>query len=130
MEEKQRTRESFLAYLEVLRQERSDRPTLRTMEILSGKWRIQLLYVLSQHESCRFGELRRAVSGITPTMLTSSLRELEQQGIIRKERFNEVPPRVEYSLTPAGEDLLPVFYEIARWSKRHLPENNNRPTEP
>ena len=114
MEEKQRTRESFLAYLEVLRQERSDRPILRTMEILSGKWRIQLLYVLSQHESCRFGELRRAVSGITPTMLTSSLRELEQQG----------------SLTPAGEDLLPVFYEIARWSKRHLPENNNRPTEP
>ena len=127
MDEKQLTRESVLAYLKELQQERSDRPILKTMEILSGKWRIQLLYVLSQHDRCRFGELRRAVAGITPTMLTSSLRELEKQGIIHKERYNEVPPRVEYSLTPAGEDLLPIFYEIARWSQRHLPEDEDFP---
>lgn len=95
-------------------------PMRRTLEILSGKWRTHVIYELCKRPTCRFGELKRAVPGITNTMLTKTLRDLEDLGIVAREQFNEIPPHVEYSLTEKGKALLPVFTELARWGENSL----------
>lgn len=101
---------------------RDDCPTRRTLELLSGKWRTHVIYELCKHPSCRFGELKKAVPRITNAMLTSTLRDLERLGIVRREQFNEIPPYVEYSLTEKGRALLPVFFELAKWGESYLEE--------
>lgn len=95
-------------------------PMRRTLELLSGKWRTHIIYELCKKPCCRFGELKKAVPGITNTMLTNTLRDLEALGIVHREQFNEIPPRVEYSLTDKGRALLPVFTELAKWGEEHL----------
>ena len=89
---------------------RDDCPMRRTLELLSGKWRTHIIYELCKKPSCRFGELKKARPRITNTMLTKTLRELEDLGIVRREQFNEIPPHVEYSLAEQGRALLPVFF--------------------
>lgn len=95
-------------------------PMRRTLEMLSGKWRTHIIYELCKYSSCRFGELKKAVSPITNTMLANTLRDLEALGIVCREQFNEIPPHVEYSLTEKGKELLPVFTELAKWGEEHL----------
>lgn len=95
-------------------------PMRCTLELLSGKWRTHIIYALCKSETCRFGELKRQVPQITNTMLTHTLRDLEQVGIVKREQFNEIPPHVEYSLTEKGRALLPVFTELAKWGENHL----------
>ena len=107
-------------------QVREDCPVRRTLELLSGKWRTHLIYELCKRPSCRFGELKKAVPRITNTMLTATLRDLESLGIVHREQFNEIPPHVEYSLTEKGRDLLPVFFELAKWGEKHM---GNSPSE-
>lgn len=94
-------------------------PMRRTLELLSGKWRTHIIYELCKKPTCRFGELKKAVPKITNTMLTSTLRDLEKTGIVHREQFNEIPPRVEYSLTEKGKELLPVFIELAKWGEKN-----------
>ena len=101
-------------------------PMRRTLELLSGKWRTHIIYELCKHQSCRFGELKKAVPRITNTMLTSTLRDLEEFGIVHREQFNEIPPHVEYYLTDKGRDLLPVFTELAKWGENHLKQRENK----
>lgn len=67
----------------------------------------------------RFGVLKKELPGITNTMLTSSLRELERDGFIDRMQYNEIPPRVEYSFTQRDRDLMPIFYEIMVWGFKH-----------
>ena len=118
---KETTAEEYLK--RILADEVSDNcPMRRTLELLSGKWRTHIIYELCKKPSCRFGELKKAVPKITNTMLTSTLRDLEQWGIVNREQFNEIPPHVEYSLTEKGRALLPVFFEIAKWGENHLDE--------
>ena len=69
----------------------------------------------------RIGELKKILNSITNTMLTNALRELEADGLICRKQFNEIPPHVEYSLTPKGEDLLPVFYAITEFGLKYIP---------
>lgn len=95
-------------------------PMRRTLELLSGKWRTHVIYALCKNERCRFGELKKAVPRITNTMLSSTLKDLEEFGIIHREQFNEIPPHVEYSLTEKGKALLPVFTELAKWGKKYI----------
>ena len=95
-------------------------PIRGALELLNGKWRTYVLYELCRHPALRFGEIKKAIPYVTNTMLTSTLRDLEKLGIVSREQFNEIPPRVEYSLTDSGKDLFPVFYEIAKWSEKHL----------
>lgn len=105
----------------VLHTEVSDScPMRRTLELISGKWRTHIIYELCKKNSCRFGELKKAMPRITNTMLTHTLRDLEELGIVHREQFNEIPPHVEYSLTPKGKALLPVFTELAKWGENHL----------
>lgn len=113
------TPEEYLS--RVMSSEVSDNcPMRRTLELLSGKWRTHIIYELCKKKSCRFGELKKAVVPITNTMLTNTLRDLEEVGIVHREQFNEIPPHVEYSLTEKGKALLPVFTELAKWGENHL----------
>ena len=85
-------------------------PVTLVMEMLQGKWKNIVLYELCIHNTVRFGELKKNLPGITNTMLTSTLRDLEDNGLIHREQYNEIPPRVEYSFTEKGRDLYPLFY--------------------
>ena len=96
-------------------------PVRRTLELLSGKWRTHIIYELCKRPSMRFGELKKAYPMITNAMLTHTLRDLESFGIVHREQLNEIPPHVEYSLTDRGKELLPVFFEIAKWGENTLP---------
>lgn len=93
--------------------------TFRTaLRVLSGKWKGEILCQLVQGTR-RFGELRRSIPGITQHMLTTQLRDLEAHGLVKRTIYAEVPPRVEYELTPSARDLEPVFRELLRWSDAH-----------
>jgi len=109
-------------FLQVLSaSEPSDNCLIRkALRLLNGKWRTYVLYELCRKPFMRFGEIKKAIPDITNTMLTSTLRDLEELGIINRQQFNEIPPHVEYSLTKSGTALLPIFYEIAKWSEEHL----------
>lgn len=90
----------------------------RALGVISGKWTAEILYNLSGGKH-RFGELRKAIPGITQHMLTSRLRDLEAHGLVARTVYAEVPPRVEYAATPAAQDLRSVFEELLRWSRVH-----------
>jgi len=93
---------------------------LQSFEILEGKWTSRIIFYLLKNDHMRFGELKKSIPTITNTMLTSTLKELEQKGIVSRMQFNEIPPHVEYSLTESGNALLPVFYDLAKWSREHI----------
>ncbi|MDV0443227.1 helix-turn-helix domain-containing protein [Methanorbis rubei] len=94
-------------------------PIFRAQKIISGKWKIYLLYLLSQGTK-RFSDLYRETPGITQAMLSKQLRELEAAGIISRYVYPEIPPKVEYSLTELGQNFMPVLDELAKWSCTHL----------
>ncbi|MEU8778208.1 helix-turn-helix domain-containing protein [Streptomyces sp. NPDC048606] len=89
------------------------------MSVIDGKWKVSLLWVL---EGCprRFGELRRQLPGVSEKVLAAQLRELEADGIVHREVHDEVPPRVEYSLTPLGQDLSTALEALGEWGAKHL----------
>lgn len=87
-------------------------------EIIGGKWKALILYEL-QGRSVRTGELRRLLNGITEKMLIQQLREMEADGIVQRKVFQEVPPRVEYSTTPAGAELNRALGPIADWGSKY-----------
>jgi DNA-binding HxlR family transcriptional regulator len=94
-------------------------PIDAAVQAISGKWKIIILWKL-QEKPMRFGELKRAVSGITEKMLIQQLRELEQHEIICRQDFQEMPLRVEYSLTHQGRKLRPVFDALWQWGEEHI----------
>lgn len=104
-------------YLNILKKSQSNEecPVKCTLEIIGGRWKLRILSQLLKNEVSRFNELKREISGITNTMLSSSLHELEKDKLVKRTQYNEMPLRVEYSLTDYGKSLLPLFYEIAVW---------------
>jgi DNA-binding HxlR family transcriptional regulator len=88
----------------------------RAIHALGGKWKLEILSAL-MNGAMRFGALRRSVAGITQHMLTTKLRELEQDGLVSRTAFTEKPLRVEYELTNAAYGLEPTFKEILNWSR-------------
>jgi DNA-binding HxlR family transcriptional regulator len=88
----------------------------RSLRALSGKWKVEILTALID-EPRRFGELRRAVPGVTQHVLTEQLRELAADGLVRRTAYGERALRVEYELTSAGYGLLPVFRALRDWSE-------------
>lgn len=102
---------------------RGNCPITPLLVMLQGKWKNQVLYELCIQEPIRFGELKKNLGGITNTMLTSTLRDLEKDGLIKREQFSEIPPRVEYSFTQKGRDLMPVFYAMMNWGFKYEDDN-------
>ena len=93
-------------------------PVKLTADIIGGKWKPLILYYL-EGKTRRFGELRKMIPGMTKKMLTQHLRELEQDGIVHREVYAVVPPKVEYSLTKHGETLKPILKLMSAWGSRH-----------
>src|ERR671921_273296 len=85
----------------------SDCPVCRTADIVCGKWTLLVIRDLAEHKA-RFCELERSLEGISPRTLSLRLRALEEEGIVARETFSEVPPRVEYALTEKGRALVPI----------------------
>jgi hypothetical protein len=86
------------------------------MGFMGGKWKMVILWYLRKGP-CRFGELNKLIPGITEKMLSIQLRQLERDGIVERKVFAEVPPRVEYSLTDMGQNMLPMLEKIAEWGR-------------
>lgn len=100
-------------------------PLTYALDLIGGKWRLPIIWALSQNETLRYNELKRKVNGITNMMLSQSLKEMETYGLVTRRQFMEIPPRVEYSLTEAGKDLIPALVSLAKWGK----QMKNRPSE-
>lgn len=94
-------------------------PVCRTSEIISGKWTLLVIRDLADGSS-RFCELERSLEGISPRTLSLRLRALEEQGIVKRYTYPEVPPRVEYALTEKGEALVPLIEDMRTYGKRWL----------
>jgi DNA-binding HxlR family transcriptional regulator len=92
-------------------------PAEVTLAVIGGRWKVLILFQLFQGVK-RFSELGRALAGITQKMLTQQLRELERDGIVARTVYPQVPPRVEYRLTPLGETLKPVVSAMCKWGLR------------
>jgi DNA-binding HxlR family transcriptional regulator len=89
----------------------------KTLDALGGKWSFLVLRELFSGKK-RFGELQRQIKSISPTALTSTLRHLEEQGVLERHVFPTVPVTVEYSLTPKGEDLHPIIKAMKLWAAK------------
>ena len=94
-------------------------PVEATLDVIGGKWKVVILFWL-RDGVCRFGELRRRIPDVSERMLTQQLRELEDHGIVHREVYPVVPPKVEYSLTPYGRTLCPITELMCAWGKKHL----------
>ena len=94
-------------------------PMVEAMNVIGGRWKLILIARIHQQSPARFGELKRSLVGITQKMLTTQLRELEQDGIIDRKVYAEVPPKVEYTLTAYGLTLEPVVSLLYAWGAEH-----------
>jgi DNA-binding HxlR family transcriptional regulator len=101
-------------------------PVTATMKVLGGKWKPILINAIYFTSPARFGELKRSVVGITQSMLTSQLRELEDDGIVSRKIYAEIPPRVEYTLTEFGLTLSPIIQSMAEWGKQYRLNNESK----
>lgn len=99
----------------------------RAFSLLSGKWKLEIMWLLNQR-TYRFGELRKAIPGITQHMLTAQLRELEADGLITRTVFAEVPPRVEYAITAKARGLGPTMEALTAWWQEYGTTIAKRPT--
>jgi DNA-binding HxlR family transcriptional regulator len=95
-------------------------PVCRTADVVSGKWTLLVIRDLADGNS-RFCELERSLEGISPRTLSLRLRALEEQGIVERHTYPEVPPRVEYALTEKGQALVPLIDDMRSYGKKWLP---------
>ena len=107
-------------------------PVETATELISGRWKVRILWKLHQR-TMRFGELRRELSGITEKMLAQQLRELERDNLVARKMYNEMPPKVEYSLSEFGRTLSPILEMLAEWGTQQrgqivrIIEGDNQP---
>ena len=85
-----------------------------TLDLIGGKWKALILWHLGEN-TLRFSELKKTLPKITQKMLTQQLRELEASGLVKRFIYTQIPPKVEYSLTPSGKSLLPILDTLCQW---------------
>lgn len=95
------------------------------LNILNGKWKLKIIWEISKSKTIRFNELQRNLDGISSIMLSRSLNELIKYNIVSRKQYNEIPPRVEYSLTDLGKSLCPVLHALEDWGYKVYKESNN-----
>ena len=102
----------------------TDCPILYAMEIIGQKWKLPILWYIAdaENQTLRYRELERKVVGITATMLTKCLRELEADNLVRRTHYPTIPPTVEYSLTERGKTLIPALESVYQWADGQMKE--------
>ena len=95
------------------------------VQMIGGRWKILIIVTLEKAPK-RYGEIKKAIPGITERMLTLQLREMEEDGIVKRTVFPEVPPRVEYELTASAKELLPICNYLHEWGTRHRGIHQNQ----
>lgn len=95
-------------------------PSRQLVDRIGDRWTVLIIGALASGPA-RYGELAESVAGISPRMLSQTLKALERDGLVAREAFAEIPPRVVYSLTPSGESLRPVLLAVETWARQHMP---------
>ncbi|GFZ33161.1 transcriptional regulator [Clostridium zeae] len=95
-------------------------PSGYTMDVIGGKWKLLILWHLLNDGIKRYGEIKKVLPGITHKMLSSQLKELENDGIVHREEYQQIPPKVEYSLTEKGITLTPILKAISEWGSANM----------
>ncbi|WP_245481454.1 helix-turn-helix domain-containing protein [Bradyrhizobium sp. LVM 105] len=93
-----------------------------TLRVIAGKWKPLILYFVAQDGPTRYGELRRAIRDVSDKVLIQQLKELESDGLVKRTDYKEVPPRVDYSLTPLGHSLAQALVPLCSWGTEHMAE--------
>ena len=90
-----------------------------TMSLIQGKYKMAILYCLMEYQPVRFNQMRRYLGKVTDRTLSTNLKELEADGLIRRKEYPQIPPKVEYSLTPLGDSLMVVLDQLCTWGEEH-----------
>ena len=90
-----------------------------TLSLISGKYKISILYALMGYGVVRFNELKKYIGGISYKTLSATLKELEADGLVHREEYPQIPPKVEYSLTERGKSLIPILDAMCEWGDQH-----------
>lgn len=98
-----------------------DTPFGYTLSVIGGKWKMLILYLLSENQPVRFNDMKRRIGTITFKTLSSQLKDLEADGMVRRTEYPQIPPKVEYTLTQKAETLLPILEQLCEWGE----ENQN-----
>lgn len=94
------------------------------LSIFGGKWKSRIICVLAKKDILRYSEIRKEMTNITDAVLATSLKELTLDGIIKRKQFDEIPPRVEYSLSSKGKSIIPILQTICQWADAYQEEEN------
>jgi DNA-binding HxlR family transcriptional regulator len=95
------------------------------LAIFGGKWNSRIICVLAEKHILRYSEIRNEMTDITDAVLAATLKNLISDGIVRREQYNEIPPKVEYSLTDKGKSVVPILQSICRWSGAYHKNEND-----
>jgi DNA-binding HxlR family transcriptional regulator len=95
-------------------------PVRYSLDIVGGKWKLPILCMLASGEPTRYSTIKRKLGDVTNMMLAQSLKELEAMGMVLREQYNEVPPRVEYSLTEKGSSIVPILVQFGTWGIQNM----------
>ncbi len=93
-----------------------------TLSLISGKYKMTILYTLMEFGVVRFNEIQRYIGGISYKTLSSNLKELEADGLVHRKEYPQIPPKVEYSLTERGKSLIPLLDGMCEWGDKHRPQ--------
>nr|WP_201778768.1 helix-turn-helix domain-containing protein [Paenibacillus durus] len=104
------------------------RPFAFAMSLIEGKWNMYILFWLWKREVMRYGELKRELGKITHKMLSTQLKHLENNNLIVRKEYPQVPPKVEYFLSPKGLTLMPVLESLCAWGKEHTTDKQQEET--
>lgn len=90
-----------------------------TMSLIQGKYKMLILYTLMEFKVVRFNQMQKYIGGITYKTLSSTLKQLEADGLVSRKEYPQIPPKVEYSLTKRGESLIPILDKMCEWGEQH-----------
>ncbi|MDY6012801.1 helix-turn-helix domain-containing protein [Clostridium sp.] len=95
-------------------------PVEYTLSIISNKWKILIIYWLLRNEVMRYSELKRSLNGVTHKMLSLGLKQLEQDNIITRKQYDQIPPKVEYRISSKGRSLAPIISALCNWGTDNM----------
>lgn len=102
-------------------------PLEYSLNLFSGRWKPRIICVLAKYEKLRYSELRESLASVTDSVLSASLRELEENDIVVRHQFPEIPPRVEYELTTKGKSVLPILKQLCDWGGQYFEVDETDP---